>query len=229
MEEWRDIEEFKGLYQVSNYGRVRSVERYINTRTYPSQIIKTAVRNNNSVQVGLRKPGKYQVHRSVAKLVLLAFVGQAPKWSKQAKHLDGNPNNNRLDNLEWDVGRASKVESNIKAREYFNTNALKCIEIYISRNRVFEMFKFGIVDIDDYKQECLIRIWRDIDCFNFEYSFYTFCAPKCKWVLNRMYSKYIKKVQCVSRFSDYEVKEIALDKISDLGYLEIYDKEGYNG
>lgn len=225
LEEWRDIEEFKGLYQVSNYGRIRSVERHIYTRTYPSQIIKPLVRNNNSLQVGLRKPGKNQVHRSVAKLVLLAFVGEPPKWSKQAKHLDGNPNNNNLNNLEWDVGRASKVEKNIKAREYFNINAISCIEAYISKNRIYETFDFGIVDLDDYKQECLIRIWRDIDFYNFEYSFYTFCAPKCKWVFNSMYKKYIKKVDKVYRFSYYESKEIKIDHMREFGYLEIYDRE----
>ena len=227
MEEWKDIDEFKGLYQVSNYGRVRSLERHINTRTYPSQIIKPLSRNNNNIQVGLRKKGHPQVHRSVASLVLNAFVGPPPKWSKQAKHLDGNPNNNRLDNLEWDVGRASKVEKNIKARELFKAEAGKCIEVYISKNKVYEMFNLGIVDIDDYKQECLICIWRDIDCFNFEYSFYTFCVPKCRWTLNRMYKKYIKKVKDVYRFSYYEDKEIEIDHIPEFGYFEIYDRDDW--
>ena len=57
-EEWRDIEEFEGIYQVSNYGRVRSVERYINTRTYPAQIIKPFVGNNGCVMVRLRQKNK---------------------------------------------------------------------------------------------------------------------------------------------------------------------------
>ena len=50
---WRDIKEFNGVYQVSNFGRVRSVERHINTRTYPSQIMKPIIGNNNCIMVNL--------------------------------------------------------------------------------------------------------------------------------------------------------------------------------
>ncbi|MBS7398246.1 MAG: hypothetical protein KIG32_07510 [Ruminiclostridium sp.] len=84
-EEWRDIEEFKGIYQVSNCGRVRSVERYINTRTYPAQIIKPFVGNNGCVMVRLRQKNKGQLRRSVAKLVLLAFVSEPPGTAKSAR------------------------------------------------------------------------------------------------------------------------------------------------
>ena len=71
---WKDIEEFKESYQISNLGRVRSKERYLNTRTYPSQIMREYIGNNNSVKVRLRN-GKSQVSRSVAKLVLITIVG----------------------------------------------------------------------------------------------------------------------------------------------------------
>lgn len=226
MEIWKDIEEFKGLYQVSNYGRVRSLERYINTRTYPSQIIKPLSRNNNNIQVGLRKKGHPQVHRSVASLVLKAFVGPPPKWSKQAKHLDGDPNNNRLENLEWDIGRASKLPENEKARKCFVENAEKVVNFYIKKNNLYSAFKFGIFDIDDYRQECLIRIWRDIDAFNGEYSFYTFCAPKCIWVFNRMYAKYKRKTKCIQH--ENEDKK-SFERYKEFGYLEVYDREDYNG
>lgn len=222
MEEiWKDIEEFKGLYQVSTHGRVRSLERFINTRTYPSQIIKTLVRNNNNVQVGLRRKGKGQVHRSVAKLVLETFVGPPPKWSKQAKHLDGNSKNNRLDNLEWDIGRASYLPENKKAREIFIKEAENIIEAFIKKEKIYDEFKFGFFDIEDFKQECLISIWRDIDAYNGEYSFYTFCAHKCRWKYKSLYSKYAKKTKHLLHEDEYR----PFDAYKEFGYLEVYDRK----
>lgn len=42
MEEvWKDIEDYKGLYQVSNLGKVRSVDRIVNNHFYKGQIIKS--------------------------------------------------------------------------------------------------------------------------------------------------------------------------------------------
>ena len=84
-EVWKDIEEFKGVYQVSNYGQVRSKKRYINTRTYPSVIMSQYIGNNDCLMVRLRN-GKSQVRRSVAKLVLLTFEGEPTGNSRQVKH-----------------------------------------------------------------------------------------------------------------------------------------------
>ncbi len=102
MEIWKDIDEFQGIYEVSDKGRVRSKERYINTRTYPAQLMKPMIVNNGCLMVRLRN-GKKQYRKSVAKLVLIAFVGPAPAGSRQVRHLDGNNQNNELYNLEWDV------------------------------------------------------------------------------------------------------------------------------
>ena len=225
MEEWRDIEEFKDSYQVSNLGRVRSKERYLNTRTYPSQIMRTYTGNNNNVQVRLRN-GKSQVRRSVAKLVLLTFVGNPQKNAKQAKHLDGNPNNNRLDNLQWDVDKTYGMTPNLKARELFNKEAQRMVNIYVLKNG-YQLISFGEVDIDDFKQECLIAIWNIIDMVDFydTKSFYSFCAKKCRWVFNRFYSKYKNRhrYNYFSQFSN-EDGECFADNMLELSYLEYYDE-----
>lgn len=226
MEEWRDIEEFKDSYQVSNLGRVRSKERYINTRTYPSQIMATHIGNNDNVQVSLRRKGKSQVRRSVAKLVLLTFVGTPPKNAQQAKHLDGNPNNNRLDNLQWDVDKTYGMPPNPKARELFNKEAERMVNIFVNKNK-YNLISFGEADIDDFKQECLIAIWNIIDMVDFydTKSFYSFCAKKCRWVFNRFYSKYKNRHRYTyfSQFSD-EDGECFADNMLELSYLEYYNE-----
>ena len=221
---WEDIEGFNGVYQVSNLGRVRSKERFINTRTYPAQIMRLYIRNNNSVQVKLRN-GKSQVSRSVAKLVLLTFVGEPPKNAKQVKHLDGDTNNNKLDNLEWDVDCTYGLPPNPKARELFNREAERMINIFVNKNK-YNFISFGEVDIEDFKQECLLAIWNVIDmvCYYDFASFYAFCTKKCKWVFNRFYAKYKNRHQYIyfSSLRDKDGKE-NWQNMKELSYIENFD------
>lgn len=220
---WKDIEEFKDSYQVSNLGRVRSKERLLHTRTYPSQIMREYIRNNNSVQVRLRN-GKSQVSRSVAKLVLLTFVGKPPKNAKQVKHLDGNPNNNRLDNLEWDVDKTYGLPPNPKARELFNKEVERMIDIFINKN-CYNNISFGEADIQDFRQECLIAIWNVVDMLDDYDNLYSFCAKKCRWVFNKFYKKYKgrHKHMYFSQFVDKEDGNCFADNMIELSYKEYFD------
>lgn len=220
---WKDIEEFKDNYQVSNLGRVRSKERFLHTRTYTSQIMREYIRNNNSVQVRLRN-GKSQVSRSVAKLVLLTFVGKPPKNAKQVKHLDGNPNNNRLDNLEWDVDKTYGLPPNPKARELFNKEVERMIDIFINKN-CYNNISFGEADIQDFRQECLIAIWNVVDMLDDYDNLYSFCAKKCRWVFNKFYKKYKgrHKYMYFSQFVDKEDGNCFADNMIELSYKEYFD------
>ena len=220
---WKDIEEFEDSYQVSNLGRVRSKERYLNTRTYPAQIMRQYRGNNNSVKVRLRN-GKSQVSRSVAKLVLLTFVGKPPKNAKQAKHLDGDPTNNRLDNLEWDVDKTYGLPPNPRARKLFNEEVERMIDIFINKN-FYNKISFGEADIQDFKQECLISIWNVVDLLDNYDNLYYFCNKKCRWVFNRFYKKYKGRHQYVyfSQFVNKEDEKCFADNMIEPSYKEYYD------
>lgn len=225
-EVWKDIEEFKGVYQVSNYGQVRSKKRYINTRTYPSVIMSQYIGNNDCLMVRLRN-GKSQVRRSVAKLVLLTFEGDPTGNSRQVKHLDGNPNNNRIDNLEWDTNTAYGLPENHKARELFKENAEKNIDIFIYRN-MYHNVSFGEADIDDFKQECLIAIWAIIDMVEnaTPENFYGFCQKKCRWVFDRFYKKYTNRHRYIY-FSEITNKNSDDCFADNLKELSITDTDDY--
>lgn len=101
MAEWRDIKGFEGLYQCSDEGEVRCVER-INCRGYNmnGKILKVCLnRHNGYLRVGLHKNGKqysYLVHRLIAETFL---PNDDP--TKEVNHINECKTDNRVSNLEW--------------------------------------------------------------------------------------------------------------------------------
>lgn len=99
-EMWKDVPQWEGYYQVSNLGRVRSVDRITNSRPACSKVLKQAVQNSGYYFVSLWKNNKSKnalVHRIVA----LAFIKNNDKKKKYVNHIDGNKFNNNFENLEW--------------------------------------------------------------------------------------------------------------------------------
>lgn len=103
MEEiWKDVKGFEGLYQVSNFGRVKSLERVVRDnrgyRTVRERILQNVLSRGRNV-VGFVINGrtkKIYVYRLVAE----AFIPN-PNDYKFVNHIDENPSNDRVDNLEW--------------------------------------------------------------------------------------------------------------------------------
>jgi hypothetical protein len=99
-ETWKDIPEFENLYQVSNLGNVRSSR---------GKVQKLQVNKFGYLRATLhknRKEHKIFAHR----LVAFAFIPN-PENKIEVNHIDGNKQNNRLENLEWN----SKSENILNA------------------------------------------------------------------------------------------------------------------
>ena len=90
---WKDIEGYEGLYQISNYGKIKSFHKN-----------KILILNNSIDRYGyyfirLSKNGeskRFAVHR----LVCFAFIPNKEN-KPYVNHKDGNPKNNNVNNLEW--------------------------------------------------------------------------------------------------------------------------------
>lgn len=93
MEEWRDIEEFEGLYQVSNEGRVRSL--------ITNKIMKQQLDKCGYYKVGLYNPIiKKHINSRVSRLVAKAFI---PNLENKpcCDHINTIRTDNRAENLRW--------------------------------------------------------------------------------------------------------------------------------
>lgn len=112
VEQWRPVVGWEGYYEVSDHGRVRSVERVIVRKNGTTQRWKPRTRKDGPHGkqghrgVGLWRDGAITM-RTVHSLVLEAFVEPRPD-GVHACHNDGDPTNNHLDNLRWD----SRLENN---------------------------------------------------------------------------------------------------------------------
>jgi hypothetical protein len=127
-EEWRPVVGFEGLYEVSSLGRVRGLERVIDTPSHPSQKTKTiparilAQKINRPHGKGYARcmvalcSGGRQLTRNVARLVAEAFLDN-PNGFDCVLHLDDDATNNQLSNLEWG-DHAENVRQAVDRRRY---------------------------------------------------------------------------------------------------------------
>ena len=105
-ESWKDIKGYEGYYQVSNFGRVKSLSREVIMNRFDcsyiikEKIIKPCINNKNGyVYVGLHINTKLKT-KSVHRLVAEAFISN-PHKKKTVNHISGVKTKNEASNLEW--------------------------------------------------------------------------------------------------------------------------------
>jgi hypothetical protein len=118
---WKDLIGFEGFYKISNLGRIKSIDRYVNSSLKNQKsvlrigkILKLSLDRYGYLKVNIRKNNikkNITIHRAVA----LTFIKNT-KNLEQVNHIDGNKQNNYVENLEWitnDDNIAHGVKNNL--------------------------------------------------------------------------------------------------------------------
>lgn len=104
---WKDVIEFEGGYEISNFGRLKSLKRIAKThnlykdieRTYPERIIRAGLDSAGYPIVKLSAFGRMK-RTSLHRLVTTAFIPN-PENKPEVNHKNGIKTDARLENLEW--------------------------------------------------------------------------------------------------------------------------------
>lgn len=115
---WKDVKGFEGIYQVSNLGRVKSLERTFWNKAYGGhwQTVNEKFLNGGLVGTPLKYRfvilcnDNYRKKVLVHRLIYETFVGEVPK-GMEVDHIDSNTLNNRLDNLQLLTSSKNKLKA----------------------------------------------------------------------------------------------------------------------
>lgn len=147
VEIWKDIPDYEGLYQVSDLGRVKSIERFSQAkfkRTLQEKIIKTPSNSNGYATLGLFKDNCRKT-LTVHRIMGMAFLGLTKDTIGVCDHIDNNRQNNELSNLQI---ISSRLNCKKDAKNKTNYNGVKkygdkfCANIKLNRKNLY----LGIFD-----------------------------------------------------------------------------------
>jgi len=102
---WKDLPDYQGLYQASNLGQIRSLDKYIGARSNglrfsKGRILKSAIASNGYKTVALAK-NKVQNTKLVHQLIAMSFLGHKPNgYNIVVDHINNIRTDNRLCNLQ---------------------------------------------------------------------------------------------------------------------------------
>lgn len=152
---WVEIDGYNGRYLISNTGRVKSVG---NEKSRKEKILKPGIgKGKKYLSVQLRKNKKKQKRYYIHRLVACHFICHKDS-SFHVNHIDNNPKNNNIENLEWctpkeNIKHAWKIGASKPHGIYGNYNEIELIEIKI-------LLEFGIDarEIADYYKKSIISI-----------------------------------------------------------------------
>lgn len=123
---WKDVVGYEGYYEVSNFGNVRSIDRYVNHSSGGERISKGKYLKQQILKgykrVQLSKERKVK-HHFVHRLVAFAFIPN-PNNLPEINHIDEDKTNNNVENLEW-----CDTKYNIN----YGTRLQKCSKILTNR------------------------------------------------------------------------------------------------
>ena len=156
-EQWRDIDGYEGMYQVSDLGRVRS------RKSGEWKVMKANKRRDGYLQVVLYQYGKQKrffVHRLVAQ----SFIENNDETKTQINHINEVKSENRVSNLEWCDNQYNSTYNLLRKRQShpkYKQNEIKSLynpELSIKEN--LELFKANGIDCS---KTTVMQLRRDLN------------------------------------------------------------------
>lgn len=161
IEIWKDVIGYEGYYQVSNIGRVKSLDRaFIRSNGWndfkPSRILVHNLDSKGYIKFSFYKNGVSKTVR-LHQLIANAFIPN-PNNHKIVRHLDDNKLNNRLDNLAWgsdldnkaDAIRNGKIRKG-KNHRFFGRTGELAPDAKIILDTQTGVYYFGTVEVANAK------------------------------------------------------------------------------
>lgn len=139
-EVWKDVKGFEGMYQVSNLGRIKSLEREVITKKgyaikVNESILKGSKDTKGYLQVEFKKDGK-RIIRFIHRIVAEAFIPNV-EHKEQVNHKNGNKLDNYVGNLEW-----ATCKENIEHAWKNNLNTARCGEKHANSKLTDEQARY---------------------------------------------------------------------------------------
>lgn len=225
---WKDIPEFEGYYQVSNLGKVKSLERYVvsprgGMALRKERILKISEnRKSKYLQVSLCKDG-YKKVIAVHILVAIAFLKYDRNSELVCDHIDNNQKNNNLNNLQLTTIRHNSSKDRQRKSKFHGISFHKCtgkwassimkngktihLGVFETEKEAHTYYQNAVKSIIDGKE---IEIKRNGSS---KYRGVFFNSSRKKWVVK----KYINGK--AKQFGSFETEQKAIEKLKSLTLL----------
>lgn len=176
-ESWRPVVGWEGLYEVSDWGRVRSLSRRVasrhGTRRTPATLLYGSVKSNGYRRVVLSRGPAGASHFYVHRLVAIAWCGD-PLPGQEVCHADGDRLNNAATNLRWDL-HGPNMRDAVAAGTHMQTRKSVCprghrLEVPNLRVRRLERGSRICISCDRATKRNLPPGWSVADMANHIYS-----------------------------------------------------------